>query len=71
MTLQIIEPTTLISERLTLRVYQEQDEDILFANYFGDIKVSKYLQRLPHKDIAQTHKSLLLWSKEKWRNSDP
>ena len=66
----IIQPTMLFSNRLILRSYQNNDENILFPIYFGDPAASKYLQRCPHKDIAQTKKALLLWAKQKWEYLD-
>lgn len=71
MSLKKIKPITLFSERLTLRSYQQDDETILFHHYFGSVEASKYLQRAPHQNIAQTQQSLKLWAKEKWQNSDP
>jgi [ribosomal protein S5]-alanine N-acetyltransferase len=65
-----IQPIALYTKRLLLRAYLHGDETLLFQHYFGQLDVSKYLQRAPHKNIAQTQHSLMLWAHHKWHNTD-
>ena len=68
--IQII-PTEITSERLILRKFQQGDEISLFHEYCGDIELSRFLQRAPHQNIAQTRSSLELWAREHWEQQHP
>ena len=68
--IQII-PTEITSERLILRKFQQGDEISLFHEYCGDIESSRFLQRAPHQNVAQTRSSLELWASEHWEQQHP
>nr|WP_254202687.1 GNAT family N-acetyltransferase [Acinetobacter sp. BY419] len=56
------------TDRLNLRKFQTGDENSLFTEYFGDWESSKYLQRMPHKNISQTKNMLENWCGANWEN---
>ena len=58
------------TDRLNLRKFQTGDENSLFTEYFGDWEASKYLQRMPHKNICQTKNMLENWCGVNWEDPD-
>ena len=51
----------LMTERLLLRPFEENDIEKVFINWASDEEVSKYLTWNPHKSIEDTKRILSLW----------
>ena len=51
-------PSTITTERLILRQPTDQDAELIFEQYAGDLDVTKYLSWQPHKSMAQTNEYL-------------
>lgn len=59
-------PAEIETDRLILRKYQQGDESTLFHEYCGDLESSRFLQRAPHQNIAQTRNALEQWARQYW-----
>jgi [ribosomal protein S5]-alanine N-acetyltransferase len=56
----------LVTQRLHLRRARQGDAQILFRNYTGAQNCSRFLQRHPHQDVAQTEAMLRKWCLTAW-----
>ncbi|MBA2656767.1 MAG: GNAT family N-acetyltransferase [Tatlockia sp.] len=59
-------PSLLVTSRLYLRSFCENDVETLYHNYCSDIERSRFLTREPHTDSNQTLDFLLKWCHSAW-----
>lgn len=60
----------LLTERLHLRRARNGDAQVLFANYTGSQRCSRFLQRRADPDAARTQVTLKKWCDEAWSLHD-
>jgi [ribosomal protein S5]-alanine N-acetyltransferase len=60
----------LQTDRLHLRRARVGDAAVLLHNYTGDPECSRFLQRRPHRDMAQTEAMLDRWCNSAWYSPD-
>jgi ribosomal-protein-alanine N-acetyltransferase len=60
-TLNHVGSKTLITDRLTLRRFANDDSEAVYNNWTSDSEVSKYMRWQPHKNIKETESKINDW----------
>ncbi|RQN39526.1 N-acetyltransferase [Paraburkholderia tropica] len=66
----VADRTEILTARLRLRRARRNDAVALFENYTGNVDCSRFLQRLPHADVARTEAMIDNWCKQDWERPD-